>query len=317
MRSSIVLTAFLFSFASASLNGTAYSQAPKPTDVRVVTSPIANFVALVVGKDKGFFAEENLNVTWSFVNQGAVAVEAVFGGSAELGGAGILEPIIARGNGLDLKLVVPTSKAALSPPHNNALVVRSDSSIKSARDLEGKTVSVGLVNSINHVHFLEWLRRKGVDAKKITVIEVPFPQMPDALLQNRLDMVWAVEPFLTILNKSGKTTQLGNPFSENIPGMDLTAIFAKDSWIKANPDTTARFRRAYIRATNYLNSASKQEKAEWVAKFTNIKPDLIAEIELPVLSSEFNIPTLQENADLAVILKLSKPLDVKTLVWEP
>jgi NitT/TauT family transport system substrate-binding protein len=299
------------------LVGAASAQATKPINIRVVASPIANFVGLIVAKERQFFAEENLNVTWSFVNQGAVAVEAVYGGSAEFGGTGVLEPMIARANGLDLMLTATTSKVGMSPPHNTALVVRSDGLIKTPKDIEGKKVSVGLLNSINHVHFLEWLSRHGVDAKKIDFLEIPFPQMPDALIQNRLDLVWAVEPFLTILSKSGKTAQLGNPYSENIPGMDLTAMFAKESWLKANTDAALRFRRAFVRATNYLNSSPAPEKAEWVAKFTNLKPELISEIQLPVFSTEFNLPTLQKNLDLAVKQKLTKSLNVKTLVWEP
>ena len=53
---------------------------PAPAVLRVAYIPIANYTALLVARDKGYFAEENLSVTWSPVAQGAVAVEAVFGG---------------------------------------------------------------------------------------------------------------------------------------------------------------------------------------------------------------------------------------------
>ena len=45
--------------------------------------------------------------------------------------------------------------------------------------------------------------RSGVDPASVQYFELPFPQMTDALLQNRLDAVWSVEPFLTFLLKSG------------------------------------------------------------------------------------------------------------------
>ena len=80
-------------------------------NVRVATMPVTNFTPLLVARDKGWFAEENLNVTWTIVPQGAIAVEAVFGGSAEFGGGAILEPMIARGNGLDISFVVPTTRS--------------------------------------------------------------------------------------------------------------------------------------------------------------------------------------------------------------
>src|SRR3954471_3985656 len=113
----------------------AWSQAkPAPANIRVVTPPITNYTALLVARDKGFFAEENLNVTWSFVTQSAVSVEAVYGGSVEFGGGGILEPMIARGNGLDITLAVPVSKIRKEPPDNSALVVRTEDNIKEAKD---------------------------------------------------------------------------------------------------------------------------------------------------------------------------------------
>src|SRR5579862_7849905 len=75
---------------------------PPPTAIRVVDLPITNFTPLIVARDKGYFANENLAVTWTPVAQGAVAIEAVFGGSAEVGASAIFETIVARGNGFDL-----------------------------------------------------------------------------------------------------------------------------------------------------------------------------------------------------------------------
>ena len=49
---------------------------PRPAVVRVVPIPIANYTPLVVARDKGYFADENLSVSWTPVAQGAVAIEA-------------------------------------------------------------------------------------------------------------------------------------------------------------------------------------------------------------------------------------------------
>ena len=42
---------------------------PPPTPIRVVDLPIANFTPLLVARDKGYFANENLSVTWTPVAQ--------------------------------------------------------------------------------------------------------------------------------------------------------------------------------------------------------------------------------------------------------
>jgi NitT/TauT family transport system substrate-binding protein len=316
MRAGPALTFVVATVALAC--GSALAQ-PKgePATIRVVTPPVVNYTPLLVARDNGWFNEEGLSVTWSTVMQTAVSIEAVYGGSAEFGAGGVLEPMIARANSFDLMFALPTARIRSAPPDNSGLVVRADSDIKGAADLAGKKVSVGLINSINHVHLVEWLRRNGVDAKSIQLQEIPFPQMADALLQNRLDAVWAVEPFLTILTKSGKARVLSYPYQENVPGMDLTAFFAKEAWLKARPDVAQRFKRTYQRAVNHLNGAAKGERDGWVAKFTGVRPELVADMALPEFSTEFNVPSLKANMDIAVGQRLLKPFDVETMVWKP
>ena len=109
----------------------AYAQSkPGAASVRLVLPPLTNYSGLLVAREKGWFEAENLNVTWSTVTQTAVSIEAVYGGSAEFGAGGILEPMIARGNGFDLMFAVPTAKINRQPPDNSALVVRSSGDIK-------------------------------------------------------------------------------------------------------------------------------------------------------------------------------------------
>jgi NitT/TauT family transport system substrate-binding protein len=291
---------------------------PPPAAIRVVPIPIANFTPVLVARDKGYFGEENLQVSWSPVAQGAVAIEAVFGGSAEVGGSAVLETMVARGNGLDLMFLAPGTRIRSQPPDNSALLVRSDEGIRAPTDLAGKKIAAGLINSVNYVHMLEWLQKKGVDRSKIEFLEVPFPQMADALFQKRVDAVWNVEPFVTFMTKSGKGRVLAYPYQETIPGMEVANYLAKESWIKANMDVARRFRRAIDRATAFMANAAKEERDEWVSKFTGMKLDVVKEVTLPVFSTEFNIPSLQANLEIAVRHQLVKqPFDVNVMIFKP
>ena len=90
----------------------AQSQTAPAANVRVAAMGVANFTPLVVARDKGFFKEQNLNVTWTSIAQGAIGVEAVFGGSAEFAAASIFEPMVARSNGLDIVYVAASNANA-------------------------------------------------------------------------------------------------------------------------------------------------------------------------------------------------------------
>jgi NitT/TauT family transport system substrate-binding protein len=293
------------------------ARAQAPTNVRLAIQPLTNYTPVLVARDKNWFAEEKLNVTWTTISQAAIAVEGVFGGSVEFGGGAILEPIVARGNGLDISFVVPTTKIRNEPPDNNGLLVRVDSDIRTPKDLAGKTISAGLVNSINYIHMHEWLKKHGVDPRSVTFLELPFPQMADALFQQRLDAVWNVEPFVTVMLQTGKARVIAYPYQEVIPGMDVTAFIAKESWLKSNRDVAVRFKRAIERATNYLRDAPKEERDSWVAKYSGVKPEVVAVMNLPQFSAEFNVPSLAKNLEIAVRHGVVKPFDVNTMIWKP
>jgi NitT/TauT family transport system substrate-binding protein len=291
--------------------------APAPANMRIAVMGVANFTPLLVARDKGFFAEERLNVTWTTVAQGAIAVEAVFGGSAEVGGGSIFEPMVARGNGLDMMFIVASSRIRSSPPDNSGIAVRSGDAINGPKDLVGKRVSAGLINGPNYVHMREWLQRSGVDPSSVQYSELPFPQMADALFQNRLDAVWNVEPFLTFMLKSGNARVIAYPYQQNVPRMDITGYVARESWVKASPDVARRFKRAVDRATTHLINADKAERDDWVAKYTGARPEIVTALNLPEFTTEFNVPSLKANLDIAIKQKLAKPFELETMLWKP
>jgi NitT/TauT family transport system substrate-binding protein len=292
-------------------------QRPPATPVRVAAVPLTNFTPLLIAREKGWFAEENLNVTWTMVAQGGVAVQAVVGGSVEFGSTGILEPILARGNGIDVSLVVANCRARTGPPDASAIFVRADDSIRGPADLVGKRVSVGLLNSVNHIHAAAWLRRNGVDPKSVQFLELPLPNVGEALINKGIDAGWLVEPFQTVMSQSGRVRALANPYHLTVPGMDISAYVAAEGWLRANADTARRFKRAIDRATAFMNEGPKEERLSWVSKFSGVRPELVERMTLPVFATEFNVESLQANVELAAGQGLTKAFDVRTMVWKP
>jgi NitT/TauT family transport system substrate-binding protein len=297
--------------------GLGHAQKPPATAVRVAALPLTNFTPLLIAREKGWFAEENLSVTWTMAAQGAVAVQAVVGGSAEFGSSGVLEAILARGNGFDVSFVVANCRVRTGPPDASAIFVRAGDSIQGPADLVGKRVSVGLLNSVNYVHAVAWLRKNGVDPKSIQFMELPLPNVGDALLNNRIDAGWLVEPFQTVLTQSGKLRVLANPYHLTVPGMDISAYVATETWLRANADTARRFKRAVDRATAFMNDGPRDERLAWVSKFSGVRGELVERMTLPVFATEFNVESLQANVELAAAQGLVKAFDVKTMVWRP
>jgi len=230
----------------------------------------------------------------------------------------MFEPMVARANNLDLVFIAGSTRIRATPPDNSGVAVRTADTINSAKDLAGKKVSAGLLNSVNHVHMQEWLLRNGTDPKSVQFLEIPFPQMADALFQNRLDAVWNVEPFLTFMVQSKNARVIAYPYQENIPGMDITAYFAKESWVKANPDVARRFKAAIDKASGLLRDAQKADRDGWVVKWTGMKPEVVAAMNLAQYTTDLNAASLKANLDLAVKHKLAKQaFDINAMIWKP
>ena len=63
---------------------------------------------------------------------------------------------------------------------------------------------------------------------------------------------------------------------------------------------------------------TEEERDDWVAKYTGMKLDVVKNVTLPVFSTQYNVPSLKANLDLAVKYKtISKPFDVNTMIWKP
>jgi NitT/TauT family transport system substrate-binding protein len=137
MMRTLLMLALGAALAGASSRA-ASAQTNAPATLRLAIIPVANYAPLVVARDKGFFTDENLNVSWTNVNQGAIAVEAVFGGSVEIGGSSIFEPMVARGNGLDLVFIAASARIRSAPPDNSGVAVRSSDAITGAKDLAAR-----------------------------------------------------------------------------------------------------------------------------------------------------------------------------------
>src|SRR4051812_12714140 len=123
-RRVFVAGAAAFSFAAG--RAPAFAQ-QKLTPIRIVVTPVTNYTGLLVGRDNGWFEEQGLNVSWSPVAQTAIAVEATYGGSVEFAGGGVLEPMIARGNGLDMMVAVPEARLRPERAENSAIEGKTNS----------------------------------------------------------------------------------------------------------------------------------------------------------------------------------------------
>lgn len=245
------------------------------TTLRVGYLPITGNLDVVVARERGIFRDEGLNVELTAMAGGAEILPALIGGSLDLGTLNALTHILALDQGFRARAVAGVFAVRRGDPLH-AILVRADSQILSARDLEGKTLATNTLNNIDHLMQQVWLRQQGADPRRVSFVEIPFPQMPAALAQSRVDAIGPAEPFVQIAASQGARI-LAHHYTD-VNEVTLLAYYgATDDWLNRNPDLARRFARAVQRADDMLfgNRAEFQAAA---VQYLNMDPNLAARV---------------------------------------
>jgi NitT/TauT family transport system substrate-binding protein len=91
----------------------------------------------MIAQQKGYYADENLRVTFVAAKGGVDVAKQIGAGNAVIGGAIGDTPIVVRANGVPVKAVAVLGAGSLT-----LLAVKDDSNIKTVKDLKGKTMTV-------------------------------------------------------------------------------------------------------------------------------------------------------------------------------
>ncbi|MGB6797947.1 MAG: ABC transporter substrate-binding protein [Xanthobacteraceae bacterium] len=151
--------------------------------------------------------------------------------------------LIAQTKGLQFVGVAPGASSTGERGHDfSAIVAPGDSPIQNGKDLVGKTVAVNNLNNIGDTSVRAGVRAAGGDPKQVKFIEVPFPDMPAALAEHRIEAGWVVEPFLTIAVQRGAKVVDWN-LVDVAPKMMIAVYFTSVKYANDNPDIVNRSRR--------------------------------------------------------------------------
>jgi NitT/TauT family transport system substrate-binding protein len=274
------------------------TQAAKPVTLNVGVIPIADVAPLYLGIKKGFFEAEKLTVEPQLAEGGAAIVPSVLSGDYQFGFSNTASLVIAASKKLPVQIVSQGVLGAASPDEAwDAIVVPKGSDIKTAKDLEGKTVAVNTLNNIGPLTINNWMEKNGGDYRKIKYVEVPFPDMGAALEAGRVDAAFAVEPAY-----SGAVAAGGRPlfhsYEEMAPNMTVATYFASKQYIAENKDVVERFQRAMTKSLEYAAKNEAEVRAV-IGEYTKIPPEVIEKIHLPTWRPDLNEPTIQAVAELA------------------
>ena len=236
--------------ASSASGGT--SASGTVTNVTLGYVPYSDDASLFYAQSSGIFKKHGLNVT--FVAQASpVAVEASMASGTEQFGF-ITTPVLINLNskGVNVKCVSSVDGSEPSNPADDStvLVAGKGSGITSVKDLAGKNVAEVQLTSLNSLAVEILAKQAGISPASIHQIAIPFPQMPAALAQGRVQAAVIVAPFADSATAAGATV-LTHPNVDLFPNGTVTCLDAMNSYISANPTVVSEFRAAMNESIAY------------------------------------------------------------------
>lgn len=288
------------------------------TKVRVSTIPIVDTAPLQIGIAKGFFAEQGLEVDTTPTAGGAAGLPALAAGQVQITFSNIVSIVLGAKQDLGFKIISGASATGSEAPDAAGIVTKKGSTIKTGKDLEGKRIAVNTRNNIIWMYAREWVQATGGNPDSVTYLEVPFPQMVDAVRGDRVDAAFVVDPFMAAGVKSGAVEIIGWPYNTVQKRVPVAQYAATKSFIEANPAVIERWVRGYNKAVDWVSQNKGSE--EWfkiISGYTRLPPERVRDLLIPVYDKTVDSAAIEQ---VVVLMRknglVEGSVDVKSMLYK-
>lgn len=234
------------------------------------TNPTALDLDLVVAKDKGFFAKENIDVDVTYMVPDLV-IKALLAGSVDLARSGTHFGVIAASRGGEVKIIGGSN-------YGYPYEVISQPQFKTLADLKGQRIAAASFASITTTIFKDVMQRQGIPPSAYTLVFVGgSPERFQAVASGAAAASLAEAPPFNFRSvEAGRRVLL--KYSDEIKSLQYTSFFAQTKSLAQNRPLFTRFMRAINQAMHWLNDPANEKAAiELMAKNLKIDDALAAQ----------------------------------------
>ena len=235
---------------------------------------------LICAIEKGYFAEQDLEVELAPFKSGADMIPLIARGDLALMGGGMSAAFFnSIGDGMPIRYF---SNRAQSPVYHN-LVLRKEvaASVKTVRDLKGKRLASVGTGSQTEYETAKILATGGLTLDDVDLKGLGMPEIVAALASGAVDGAVLVPPLDAIAVRGGAVRFL-DPDDVIKPRMEVSGMFYNVDWAKKNPGVLDRFALAYIKGARFYLEAARRgpnraETIDYLVKHTPVKDRAVYE----------------------------------------
>jgi NitT/TauT family transport system substrate-binding protein len=302
----------LLGFAAAAIAAGVPAIAQEPAVLRLATLPSDAGSEPFYGLDLGFFAKAGLNVHLDTQQSGPAIAAAVASGALDIGFSNTISIASAHKRGLPFTFVAPASIYARTAP-TSVLMVRKDSPMRTARDLNGKTIGANALKNIAQFAPLAWVDQNGGDASSLRFVEMPADEMAVAIEKNRIDAGMMPEPQISEARATCRV--FANAYDAIGDGFMIAGWFATTAWADAHPDVVRRFAAA-MRETAIWANRNPAQSLPILVKYVKLDPQIARQVVRARFAEVLTPQIVQPSIDIVAHYKvIDAPYPAQELIY--
>lgn len=267
----LVLSASLAACGSSASTGDKTASAPDANRKDVVEFKYPSnpgFDLVYLADELGYFKDTSTKPKYVGAVAAPQIIPLIGTGDIDFGTRMVPLVISAIASGADIKVISAGGKTLQDAPHMKYFA-RKDGGIKTAKDLEGKTIGFNSFGACAEFVSKKYFKEQNVDISKIKFLVVPDDKQEQSLEQGGIDLAIIHAPFSGRAEYNEKFTKLWSDYDLDggLGGMAPYSVNGK--FAKEHPQAVKDFVSAIAKTANWVNENPQQAK-EIIAKRLNM-----------------------------------------------
>jgi NitT/TauT family transport system substrate-binding protein len=263
------------------------------TEVRIAYFPNITHAQALIMKSENILEDKlDIGVRWIAFNAGPAEIEAFFAGQVDIGYIGPVPAIsgFVQSHG-DLLIIAGATNGG------SVLAARSDADIKSAADLDGKTIAVPQFGNTQHLSLLSLLTannlKPSTSGGTVNIVQSSNADIANLMAQKNIDAALIPEPWGSILEINHGAEIILNYDEINAGEIPSTAVvIVRKEFLENHRDIVEKFMEAHKEATLFINNNDVKEiiNAQIYEVTKNAIAENVIDSALRRLIADYKIP---------------------------
>ena len=239
-----------------------HSQGPVAVPVTLATSKNMWCTLPLIAKGKGFFADEGLDVSVTYLDAGRYCMDAVVSKSANFGTVVEVNVAYLAFTGNENVSIVGTVVESVG----SAIVARKSAGVQKPEDLKNKKLALS-PGTTSEMFAFRFMQKHGIDSASVDLRKVQPLAMQATMVERGADAASTWEPFVFNIRKGLGEDAIVFKDPEAYIGYENVAV-SRD-WAQSHPELVSAFLRALKKAEIYINEHTEEVQA-LIAKEINL-----------------------------------------------